>query len=279
MLQSERFVDCSPRQVWAALLDDGKYVCSVRTMYRILSKHNQVRERRNQRRHPEYTRPELLASAPNEVWSWDITKLKGPAKGSHFSLYVIIDIFSRCVVGWTIAEREDADLARELIEQTCIKHAISKDKLCIHADRGSAMTSGTVTQLLVGLGVKKSHSRPHVSNDNPYSEAQFKTLKYRPSFPERFGCLEDARHFCDEFFRWYNLEHYHTGIALLTPSDVHLGKGDIVIARRQRVLDEAFMKSPHRFSGGHPRHPVLQKHVWINAPVNVAASVLGEVSS
>lgn len=218
-------------------------------MYRILSKHNQAREQRYLRRHPQYSRLELLASAPNQVWSWEITKLKGPVKGSHFSLYVILDIFSRCVVGWTIADREDADLASELIEQTCSKHSISKDRLCIHADRGAAMTSGTVTQLLVGLGVKKSYSRPRVSNDNPYSEAQFKTLKYQPGFPERFGCLEDARQFCSDFFQWYNLEHYHTGIALLTPGDVHLGKADIVIANRQQVLDTAFRRSPHRFPG------------------------------
>jgi putative transposase len=214
-MHEDRFVDMAPHQIYATLLDEGKYMCSIRTIYRILAENNEVRERRNQLRHPSYQKPELLATKPNEIWNWDITKLKGPVKWTYFYLYVILDIFSRYVVGWMVAERELSELAKELIKQTCTKQDIKEDRLTIHADRGSSMKSKPVGLLLSDLGVAKTHSRPYVSNDNPFSESQFKTLKYRPQFPDRFGCLQDARVFCKVFFDWYNLEHHHTGIALL----------------------------------------------------------------
>jgi putative transposase len=266
VLHQKRFMDKPPRQVYARLLDDGKYLCSTSTMYRILRGAEEIRERRNQVRHPVYTKPELLATGPNQVWSWDITKLKGPRKWEHYHLYVIIDIFSRCVVGWMVAECESEVLAQRFIAETLSKHGISRDQLTIHADRGSAMTSKAVAQLLADMGVAKTHSRPHTSNDNPYSEAQFKTLKYHPKFPERFGSLEDARGYCREFFRWYNEEHYHSGLALLPPGIVHLGLASEVIARRSQVLAAAYETHPERFVRKRPTHPKLPAAAWINPP-------------
>jgi putative transposase len=265
-LHTERFCDKAPRQVFAALLDEGSYLCSVRTMYRILEKHNEVRERRKQLRHPQYQKPELLAAAPKQVWSWDITKLKGPAKWTYFYLYVILDIFSRYVVGWMVAHCEQAVLAQRLIADTCQKQAIKQEQLVIHADRGSSMKSKPVAFLLSDLGITKSHSRPYVSNDNPYSESQFKTLKYRPDFPGNFGSIEDARLFCKNFFTWYNTEHYHSGIGLHTPEAVHYGRANQVIKKRRIVLEAACKKHPARFKGKIPKPPYLPSAVWINKP-------------
>lgn len=266
VLHEDRFMDKAPAEVYAKLLDEGKYYCSIRTMYRILEAAHEVRERRNLVRHPIYTKPELLATGPNQVWSWDITKLKGPQKWQHYHLYVILDIFSRFVVGWLIADCESVALARRLITETIRKQGITRDQLAIHADRGASMHSKPVAQLLADLGVTKSHSRPHTSNDNPYSEAQFKTLKYRPDFPECFGSLEDAKVFCRGFFRWYNREHYHSGIALLTPETVHLGKADMVVRRRTAVLEAAYAANPQRFVRKKPTHPNPPAAAWINPP-------------
>jgi putative transposase len=266
-LHDERFVDKAPREVYAALLDGGSYLCSVRTMYRILEAHKEVKERRNQLRHPVYTKPELLAKGPNQVWSWDITKLKGPAKWTYYYLYVILDIFSRYIVGWMVASMEQGTLAKKLIEQSCEKQGIQSRQLSIHSDRGPSMTSKTVAFLLADLGITKSLSRPHVSNDNPYSESQFKTMKYRPDFPERFGCVEDARSFCQDFFRWYNTEHYHSGIGFLTPEDVHYGRAEQIIKERQAVLNTAYGKHPKRFKGQMPKPIALPSAAWINKPV------------
>lgn len=267
VLHEERFVDQSPAQVFSRLLDEGEYLCSERTMYRILSENKEVRERRDQLRHPRYEKPELLATGPNELWSWDITKLKGPVKWTYYYLYVIMDVYSRYVVGWMVAPRESAALAGRLIEATCRRQAISRDQLTIHADRGSSMKSKVVAMLLSDLGVTKSHSRPHVSNDNPYSEAQFKTLKYRPEFPKRFGSIEDARLFCVDFFRWYNTEHYHSGVGLMTPFDVHYGRAEEKRCRRAAVLARAYAVHPERFVRGLPQPVELPKEVWINKPV------------
>jgi putative transposase len=265
-LHSERFVDKSPTETYASLLDDGIYLCSVRTMYRILSDAKEVRERRNQVRHPNYRKPELLATGPNQVWSWDITKLLGPAKWTYFYLYVILDIFSRYVVGWMIASRESADLATRLIRETVEKQAVSEDQLIIHSDRGPSMKSHSVAQLLGALGITKSHSRPHVSNDNPFSESQFKTLKYRPDFPCRFGSQQDAHAFCREFFSWYNDEHYHSGIGLLTPASVHYVQANDILAKRQEVLDAAYARHPERFVNKAPSPLDGPTAVWINPP-------------
>jgi putative transposase len=265
-LHTERFCDKAPNEVYATLLDQGVYLCSVRTMYRILEKHNEVRERRNQLRHPTYQKPELLATGPKQVWSWDITKLKGPAKWTYFYLYVIIDIFSRYVVGWMVAFREQAVLAQRLIADTCQKQDIKPEQLVIHADRGSSMTSKPVAFLLSDLGITKSHSRPYVSNDNPYSESQFKTLKYRPDFPGYFGSIEDARAFCKNFFTWYNTEHYHSGIGLHTPEAVHYGRTDQIMKERSRVLEIACENHPERFKGKVPKPPRLPLAAWINQP-------------
>jgi len=266
ILNSERFMDKAPREVYATLLDEGKYYCSIRTMYRILSANKAVRERRNQRKHPNYKKPELLATGPNQVWSWDITKLLGPEKWSYFHLYVILDIFSRYVVGWMLARREDANLASRLIRETVEKQNVEEDQLTIHSDRGPSMASQTVAQLLMSLGVVKSHSRPHVSNDNPFSESQFKTMKYRPEFPKRFGSYEDAKAFCRDFFDWYNNEHYHTGIGLLTPSMLHYGTAPRVIESRSKVLQANYAKHPERFVHGCPKPQSLPGAVWINPP-------------
>lgn len=265
-LHTERFCDKAPRQVYAALLDEGTYLCSVRTMYRILEKHNEVRERRNQLCHPVYQKPELLATEPKQVWSWDITKLKGPAKWTYFYLYVILDIFSRYVVGWMVAHREQSALALRLIADSCKKQTIKPEQLVIHADRGSSMKSKPVAFLLSDLGITKSHSRPYVSNDNPYSESQFKTLKYRPDFPGNFGSIEDARVFCKNFFTWYNTEHYHSGIGLHTPEAVHYGHTGQIMKERSRVLSIAGKKHPERFKGKTPQPPRLPLAAWINKP-------------
>jgi putative transposase len=271
VLHEARFVDKPPAQVYAALLDEDRYVCSERTMYRVLEAEGEVRERRNQLTHPPYAKPELLATGPNAVWSWDITKLKGPAKWTYFYLYVILDIFSRYTVGWMVAVRESATLAHRLIAETCHKQAIVEEQLTVHADRGSSMRSKCVALLLSDLGVTKTHSRPHVSNDNPFSESQFKTLKYRPMFPARFGGLEDARVFCVDFFGWYNREHHHSALGWLTPEDVHYGRGPQRVKARQQALDTAYRNHPERFVKKRPQAPQLPEAVWINPPARVAA--------
>lgn len=265
-LHSERFVDKAPAEVWATLLDEGTYICSPRTMYRIIEDAHEVRERRDQLRHPPYKKPELLATKPNQVWSWDITKLRGPEKWTYFYLYVILDIFSRAVVGWMVADRESAILASELIDESCRKQGIERGQLTLHADRGSSMKSKEVALLLADLGVTKTHSRPHVSDDNPFSESQFRTLKYRPDFPERFGSLEDARAFCRSFFHWYNTEHRHSGIGLMTPDSVHSGRAAGLLAERQATLAAAFQAHPERFVRKPPVPPALPSAVWINPP-------------
>ena len=265
-LNSERFADQAPAQVYASLLDQGQYLCSVRTMYRILDQHDQVRERRNQLSHPAYQKPELLATGPNQVWSWDITKLLGPAKWTYFYLYVILDIFSRYAVGWMVASRESATLAQKLIRETCQRQSIAAGQLTVHADRGSSMTSRPVALLLADLGITKTHSRPHTSNDNPFSESHFKTLKYRPEFPDRFGCIQDARSLCQRFFSWYNAEHHHSALGWLTPQVVHSGQSGAVLASRQKVLDQAFQITPERFVRKPPQPPRLLDKVWINPP-------------
>lgn len=266
LLRSERFVDKAPRQVYAELLDEGFYLCSLRSMYRILEAEQEVRERRDQRRHPAYAKPELLATAPNSLWSWDITKLRGP-KGFWYHLYVLLDVFSRYVVGWMVAHREKAQLAERLISEACLKQSIGPNQLTIHADRGAAMTAKSVAELMVDLTINRSHSRPQISNDNPYSEAQFKTLKYHPDFPDRFGSIEDARAYCSPFFGWYNNEHRHSGIALLTPATVHYGRADQVLLLRQQTLDEAYLKAPLRFNNRPPQVQRPPTEAWINPPV------------
>lgn len=265
-LYHARFQNQAPLAVYATLLDEGQYYCSARTMYRLLAQAGQTRERRNQLIHPPYEKPELLASAPNQLWSWDITKLLGPAKWTYFYLYVILDVFSRYVVGWMLAHRESAELARQLFTHTCAKQNIEPGSLTIHADRGSSMTSKPVALLLSDLGITKSHSRPYVSNDNPYSESQFRTMKYRPAFPDRFGSIEDARAFTVDFFRWYNEHHHHSGISLLTPADLHHGHAPQIIEKRQAVLDAAYLIHPERFVKRPPKFPPAPAHVWINKP-------------
>ena len=267
ILHAERFQDKTPYEVFGTLLDEGQYHCSIRTMYRILkSEHGDVKERRKGHRQTHYKKPELLATAPNQVWSWDITKLKGPAKWTYFYLYVIMDIFSRYVVGWMVAHREQKSLAKRLIEETYIKQNIGPDQLTIHADRGSSMKSKVVAQLMADLGITKTHSRPHVSNDNPYSESQFKTLKYCPAFPDRFGCIQDSRSFCRNFFPWYNKEHRHSGIGLMTPESIHYGLAERLNEKRSIVLRAAFQKNPQRFKGKIPQPPEIPTAVWINKP-------------
>jgi putative transposase len=268
VLHCDRFVDKAPAAVYATLLDENTYFCSIRTMYRILHNAREVRERRNQLRHPKYKKPELLATGPNQVWSWDITKLLGPAKWTYFYLYVILDIYSRYVTGWMLASRESAHLAKRLIRETIDKQRVQADQLVIHSDRGPSMKSHSVAQLLASLGVTKSHSRPHVSNDNPFSESQFKTLKYRPEFPDRFGSQQDAHGFCRRFFHWYNHEHYHWGIGLLTPAMVHYGQAEEALAARRQVLQAAYAAHPERFVRKPPRPPDLPAAVWINPPAH-----------
>ena len=266
VLHEPRFVDRAPAEVYARLLDEGRYLCSERTMYRLLAAQHEVRERRDQLRHPRYAAPQLLATRPNQLWSWDITKLRGPAKWTYFYLYVILDVFSRYVVGWMVAHRESAALAEQLIRETCARQGIAPGALTLHADRGSSMTSKPVALLLADLGVTKTHSRPHVSDDNPFSEAQFKTLKYRPEFPDRFGSIVDARGFCQVFFPWYNTEHHHSGIGLLTPEDVHRGRAVTRIAARAEVLAGAYAAHPDRFVRGVPQPGAAPSAVWINPP-------------
>jgi putative transposase len=267
VLHSERFVDASPAQVWATLLDEGRYLASERTMYRLLAaRHGGVRERRDQLTHPPYQRPELLAERPNELWSWDISKLKGPAKWTCFYLYVILDVFSRYAVGWTVQHRESAQLAKALIGQSCEQQQIERGQLTVHADRGTAMRSKPVAFLLADLGVLKTHSRPYTSTDNPYSEAQFKTLKYRPEFPDRFQNIEQARAFCRRFFDWYNHQHRHSGIGLMTPAAVHHGQAQALHDERQRVLETAYARTPERFVRQPPQPPALPTAAWINKP-------------
>ncbi len=266
LLHEPRFVDLAPAQVYASLLDEGRFVCSLRTMHRILAANREVRERRNVLRHPEHKKPELLASGPNQVWSWDITKLLGPEKWSYFYLYVILDIFSRYVVGWMVADGESAALAEKLIAETCARQNIQPGQLTLHADRGSSMISKPVAFLLADLGVTKTHSRPHVSDDNPFSEAHFKTLKYRPDFPERFGSIQHARSHGKDFFPWYNTEHHHVGLGLLTPHVVHHGLAGRQVEARAAVLAAAHAIHPERFVGGMPRPPAQPTAVWINPP-------------
>jgi putative transposase len=266
VLHSERFVDMAPATVYATLLDEGVYLCSEATMYRLLRERGETGDRRRHATHPAKVKPELVADAPNRVWSWDITKLHGPVKWTSFYLYVILDIFSRYPVGWMVASRESAVLAERLITEAVRKQNVDRGQLTLHADRGSSMASKPVAFLLADLGVTKSHSRPHCSNDNPYSEAQFKTLKYRPDFPDRFGCIEDARVFCDRFFGWYAHQHRHSGIGLHTPADVHYGRAHAVREARGRVLDAAHAAHPERFVRKAPEPPKLPGTVWINKP-------------
>ena len=277
VVNSARFCDQAPGEVYATLLDEGRYLCSERTMYRILARHQQVRERRDQIRHPRYQAPELIASGPNEVWSWDITKLMGPAKWTYFYLYVILDIFSRYVVGWMLAYRESGELAKKLIEQTLERHNICPGTLTVHADRGAPMTSKAVAFLLAELAVTKTHSRPYVSNDNPYSESHFKTMKYRPEFPDRFGCYQDAHRFCAEFFSWYNHEHHHSGLGYLTPYEVHYGLAEKRREQRAAVLQQAYEKYPQRFVRGLPNPALLPTAAWINKPKEISGTERADV--
>jgi putative transposase len=266
VLNSPEHVDKAPAAVYHELLDEGTYLASVSTMYRVLREHGEVHERRRQATHPARVKPELMATEPNMCWSWDITKLRGPAKWTYFSLYVITDIFSRYVVGWLLAERESAELAEKLLADSIAKQHIDRDRLTVHADNGSSMASKPVAFLLADLGVTKTHSRPHTSNDNPYSEAGFKTLKYRPDFPASFGSLADARAFCQRFFTWYNTEHYHSGIGYHHPVDVHYGRAGTVRAARVDVLTTAYTRHPERFVRKHPRPPAPPATAWINKP-------------
>jgi putative transposase len=263
---NDRYIDCSPAHIVAALLDEGTYIGSERTIYRVLGADAPLRDRRRQRRHPKLPAPELMADAPNRVWSWDITKLKGPHKGASYHLYVIIDIYSRYVVGWTVQQRESRVIARALIAETCRRQAIGDNQLVVHADRGSSMRSKHVSELLEDLNVTRSHSRPYCSDDNPYSESHFKTLKYSPAFPERFGSLADARSFCLGFFQWYNMVHRHSGIAMLTPSMLHHGEADQVLARRDATLARAYQEHPERFVKGQPMAKRPPAEAWINKP-------------
>jgi putative transposase len=271
LLNSERFADVAPAAVYATLLDEGRYHGSIRTMYRLLAARNQTGERRRQRAHPVYAKPELLAVRPAEVWSWDITKLRGAVKWETYQLYVIMDIFSRYVVGWMLAARESAELAEQFIADTIQKHNIAPGTLTLHADRGTSMRSKPVAALLIDLDVTKTHSRPHVSDDNPYSESQFKTLKYRPDFPDRFGSIEDARAHCQQFFHWYNTVHRHSGIGLMTPQAIHCGTATALNQCRTRTLQAAFLANPQRFKGNVPMPPALPTAAWINPPKQAAA--------
>lgn len=279
MRHEERFMDKAPAEVYATLLDEGRYLCSIRTMYRILSANKEVRERRNQLRHPEYKKPELLATVPNQVWSWDITKLLGPKKWTYYYLYVIMDIYSRFVVGWMVATKETGALAKDLINETCMRQGINKDQLVIHSDRGSPMTSKTVAQLMAELGVTKSLNRPHVSNDNPYSESHFKTLKNRPDYPKRFGSIEDAKAYGRALIAWYNHEHHHSGIALMTPYMVHYGLAKDCNEKRQAVLTSAYLHHPERFVGGPPATIALPDAAWINKPVELPSGEMSVLES
>jgi putative transposase len=268
-LHSERFIDKSPTTVHATLLDDNEYLCHPRTMYRILASEGEIRERRDQLRHPKFARPELIATAPNQVWTWDVTWLRGPTKYLYYPLYVIIDLFSRFNPGWMLAHKENGELAAKLIRETCQRQGVEPGTLTTHADRGPVPKGKTVKQMLQDLDITRSFSRPRVSNDNPFSESQFRTMKYCPEFPDRFdGGFDHAREFCHDFFFRYNQEHRHSGIAYLTPADVHYGRADEVLAQRQLVMDRAFARNPQRFVAGPPKLPILPKAVWINPPEN-----------
>ena len=275
-LHAPRFVDQAPAQVYATLLDEGIYLASERTMYRLLAANAEVRERRTQLRRPPYARPELLATGPNELWSWDITKLRGPERWTYYYLYVLLDVFSRYVVGWTVAHREGARIAEALIAEAVYAQHITPGTLTIHADRGGAMRSKTVAQLLCDLEIHKSHSRPHTSNDNPYSESQFKTLKYRPTFPLRFGSIQHSRQFCSGFFPWYNDQHHHSALGLHTPHDIHYGLADAKREARAAVLNAAYAAHPERFVRKPPQPPLLPTAVWINAPIDSPPEVLAQ---
>lgn len=266
VLHSERFVNDAPAEIHATLLDEGTYHCSPRTMYRILDRHQEVHERRRQLTHPPAAKPELLATGPNQVWSWDVTKLLGPAKWTYFYLYVLMDIFSRYVVGWLVADCESTELAKRLISESAIKQSIEPGQLTAHSDNGPIMTSKGVAQLLADMGITKTHNRPYTSNDNPFSEALFKTAKYRPAFPDRFVTREEATAFGREFFTWYNTEHHHSGIGFLTPQAVHYGDTQRIIAIRAAALDQAFERNPHRFKGKKPVLPTVPAAVYINPP-------------
>jgi putative transposase len=276
LLESDEFVDEAPPTVYAKLLDQGIYLGSVSTMYRILHEHDEVRERRRQATHPAHKKPELIATQPNEIWSWDITKLHGAEKWTYYYLYVILDIYSRYAVGWMLARAERAQLSKALITESIAKHGITKDRLTLHSDRGSPMIAKPVAHLLADLGVTKSHSRPHVSNDNPYSESQFRTFKYRPDFPDRFGSFEDAHAHCGRFFGWYNDDHRHSGIGLHTPADVHYGRAEAIRDRRGAVLLDAFAEHPERFVRKPPEPPALPAVAWINQPGKEAADALNQ---
>jgi len=275
-VNSPRFCDLAIPQVFTRLLDEGRFLCSVSSMYRILGRSKMVQDRRRQVPRAHYPRPELLATGPNQIWSWDITKLKGPQKWTYFYLYVMMDIFSRYVVGWLVADRESSDLAKAFIEDCCERQNIKEHQLTIHADRGSSMKSKPVAHLLADLGVTKSHSRPQVSNDNPFSEANFKTLKYRPDFPDRFGSIIYARNHCGDFFPWYNEDHHHSGIAMLTPSDLHYGRGAEILKARYEIMLKAFTDNPARFNGRIPKMPELPTAVWINKPNKKAETAVRE---
>jgi putative transposase len=272
LLNSERFADQSPYELYATLLDEGVYHCSIRTMYRLLADYDEVQERRNQLRHLAYTKPELLTTKPNQLWSWDITKLRGPATWQYYYLYVILDVYSRYVVGWLLAEYESADLAKQLIAESCHKQGIARDQLTLHADRGAAMIAKSLAHFLSDLGVDKSHSRPHTPDDNPFSEAQFKTMKYRPDYPHRFDSKDHALTWARDFFPWYNQEHHHIALGLLTPAMVHLGQAPTVLAQRQATLNHAYAQHPERFVRGAPATTPVPTTVWINPPASLESA-------
>nr|WSZ99968.1 IS3 family transposase [Streptomyces sp. NBC_00857] len=266
VLRSVEFVDMAPGEIYAVLLDRGIYLCSESTMYRLLRKRGEVRERRRQATHPPREKPELVTESPDRVWSWDITKLKGPVKGSYFCLYTIIDIYSRYTAGWMLATHENKELAEQFLSSTIAKYEVERGQLTVHSDRGSPMVAENVAQMMSNLGVTKSHSRPKTSNDNPYSESQYKTLKYRHDFPDRFGCIEDARTWCERFFDWYNLEHRHSGIAMHTPFDVHFGLAEQLRETRADILNAVYARHPERFVRKAPEPPKLPEAAWINKP-------------
>lgn len=270
VLNSERFMDQAPREVYATLLDEGQYLCHWRTMYRVLAEHQEVRERRNLRQHPAYSQPQLRATGPNQVWSWDITRLPGVATRTFYYLYLILDIYSRYIVGWMVVEQESAALAREFVAITCGKQQIAPEQLTLHSDRGSPMRAQTMAELLSKLGVAKSHSRPYTPNDNPYSEAQFKTLKEQPDYPGQFASLAEARQWTRTFVDWYNHDHHHVGLGLMTPAVVHHGQAEQVRIRRQQVLDAAYARHPERFKNGPPQAAGAPPEVWINPPADTA---------
>lgn len=265
-LNSERFADQAPREVYATLLDEGQYLCSVPTMYRLLAENKEVRERRNQLRHPVYAKPRLVANAPNQVWTWDIAKLPGPVKWAYFGLYVVLDLFSRFVVGWLIAAHESAALAEQLIAESYARQGVGRGQLAVHSDRGGPMIAKPLGVLFDALGITPSLARPRTPDDNPYSEAHFKTVKYHPTFPDRFGCLLDARMWGQQLFHWYNYEHHHTALGLMTPAAVHFGQAPALLLGRQRVLEAAYTAHPERFVRGLPKPPMPPTDVWINRP-------------